>query len=227
MEANIVFETDTKVNDSYRFEERKKDENFNWGSDALSVWWFITISLDQDFEASKSILGFVKRGFTEYYAVTEHGENGKAHFHMVGLTQKRQDNIRSGFKRLLEKEDWIVGQYGLDIRLEPRPLWRVGYFCKEEDVTVLLNNLDQRAIDVGVKAYASAPKRERATEIRNGRFNLNELATRCRKECSTFEEVEQFINDICEQDDVPFTQWGKINWKRFRQYVLKNYKESD
>lgn len=187
-------------------------------------WWFLTVSLDIDFVPSEKILQYCRKVFSEHYGVIEHGDSGKAHFHLVGYSIRRQDNMKSGMTKLLEKEDYTTGQWSVDLRAEPRAEWRMGYLMKELDSKVVLSNIEERVLEKGKLCYETSPKRERK-ELKAGKFNVNKLMDLCRQSCHSHDDVINFINDCAEPGVVDFSQWQKINWKRFRQYALKNYSE--
>lgn len=125
------------------------------------IWYFGTISLSTDFTCSDTLRNFLVKKFTNFlYAVHEHGESGKKHFHFLGHSQVRTDNLKSSIKKQVEKETDDLTQYGFDFRPEPNFLWRLGYLMKEglENVVVNLGFTDYH-FRAATEAYAKKPKK--------------------------------------------------------------------
>jgi len=190
-----------------------------------AIWYFLTLSLDVDYTPSKEMNVLLKKIFLNSFAILEHGENGKTHFHLLGQALRRSDNIKNAIKEKLKKEEYEVTPYSVHMEPEVKVMYRLGYLHKEGSDSLWNTVFPEEAIKRAIKVYQESPNKKR-TEIKDGKFNVNKLVEMARQECRTASEVEQFINDIT-KGMVPFSQWQKINWKRFRQYVLSEYKEDD
>lgn len=189
--------------------------------------FFVTISLDQDFEPNSSFLKRIHSYFPDQvFVVQEKGESGKLHVHCVGISTRRQDNIRRGIITLLKKKYEVDDRYSVDVMPEPNIRWRLGYLQKESDHKIILSEgFAQDTLVNCLKEYNEKPKRIRA-EKKTGALNINTMAKEMIEQgIDTDYAVYDYLKTLVLADKLSFAQYSRINMKKLLAYVFLKLNE--
>lgn len=190
--------------------------------EAPGVWYFLTISLVNDFTPNDMIKKWLIKQFPIGIATLEHGDplNPKQHLHLVGNSLTRGDNLKSRLKSLLVKHNYeIDDQYSVHMIATPKPMIEIGYITKESDHILVFNNdISDAVLKQARELYDSKPKRDR--KEKRGTFKEEDFVQSIVESCRTRSEIAQYIKDCKKDGKLPWLSYKKINWKSLAQYVL-------
>lgn len=192
----------------------------------VGICYFVTLSLSVDYEPSESMIRLVRGIFTHNcFAVVELGtEGGKKHFHVIGRTNRRQDNIRRSIINLLKKEDYEVDdKYSVDVLPEPNMFWRLGYLLKDKDRKILVNDYTDGQLADSAEHYKTKPKRERS-EKKGKTLTIRQLAQECvEQNCVTQSEIMEFLRQAKRDGRMPYDVYKKLGVKSFVAYITETF----
>jgi len=186
--------------------------------------YFVTISLSVDYEPSDDVISQLSyKVFPDQcYAVIEKGENGKAHFHLVGTTSRRQDSLKRSLKSFVQKDGFeFDDKFSIDVLPEPNLRWRVGYLMKEPDRQVLINQgFAEATLEACRVEYERKPKRQRS-EKRGKTLSIRQLAEQAiEQNCNSDDSIREFLKNAKYSGQLPYDVYQKLNVKKFRSYLL-------
>lgn len=191
--------------------------------------YFTTISLCDNFDPPRGFFDFYSKKFPDFcLGVVEKGESGKLHFHAVGITTVRQDNLKRQLKVWLGKNGYEVDDnFSIDVIPEPNMKWRIGYLQKESDCKIVINNGYSNVVLADCKRiYDDKPKRVRP-ENRGNRLSLDKLADQCIDAgCVEEDSIREFLK-LCKNDGrMPYSLYAKLNLKKFISYISERFDDN-
>lgn len=190
------------------------------------IWYFVTISLVSDYTPSEAMLKLFRKMFSCVYVVqegtTEEG-TPKLHVHLVGLTARRQDNIRTAIMSRLKKDDCVIDDsFSVKVIATPKPEYELGYLQKESTAIVLLNqDISDQALKNGKEWFESLPKRQR--KEKRGSFNLDRFIADAKLKCQNREDIKAYLSYAQDEGLLTFSQYQKLNVKKMVEWILREW----
>lgn len=188
------------------------------------IYYFGTISLDQDYTPSEKMVNHLKNKFKDYlYAVIEHGEQGgKQHLHWIGLSTVRGDNLKQSIKKVLEKDGYSLSQYSVDLSPEPNPVWRLGYLLKEETrVKVAELNVPTHFFEEAKKQYEAKPKRSRPQKDAKSISQKAIAEYMMENNCQTKDDISRCLDILIDEGRLDFPTYSKLNRKNLLDFITR------
>lgn len=192
-------------------------------------FYFGSISLSVDYIPSDDMIAYLSRFHpNKLYGVVEKGENGKDHFHYVGLTHASQNNIREGIKKILRKEEYeIHSKKSVVLLPEVKASWRLGYLQKEKPFLeiVRIGFTDENLLSAKAE-YDARPKRKNQedSDSKNPRLTKNKVVEYLiEHECYDTISIDQALTTLKTEGRFPYDLYEKLNCQKLYNYIRGNY----
>lgn len=190
------------------------------------IWYFGTVSLDQDYTPSEKMISYLKKVNQELHIVLETGNSGKLHMHWIGVNTLRQDNYKSRVRKILEQDGYDVTNFSIDLSAEPNPMWRLGYLLKEEKRVTLCNTFRDASLEEANSIYQAKPKKERA-EKQEKTMSKDKVAQYCADHgCVTRGEVLFCLKTLKTEGRITFSFYEKLNVKKLIMWCTEQFDDS-
>lgn len=194
------------------------------------TYYFVTIATAESLTCPPKLNTFFQKAFPDQcFAVHEFGESGKKHIHLVGLSERRQDKIRSSILSLLKQLDISMDpSIAVKVLPCPNPRYQIGYLQKEEKREVFISNgFAVESLAAMASEYLQNPKRTKEVK-QTGKLSVDKLAQLCiEAHCTELQDIKAFFKEKQASGEISFSTYQKINCKKFFAYVTSTFNDFD
>lgn len=189
------------------------------------IWYFLTISLCEDYVPTEAMKLKLRKIFPICYVVGETGDSDhpKKHLHLVGNTVTRQDSVVRSIKTQLIKDGCdIDDKYSVKVIGTPKPEYELGYIQKEKDYVVYISQeISDVTLQNGKDWYDSMPKRKRKED--RGTFNLNTFVEEMQQKCRNRDDIRVYLKYAKQEGLLRFSDFQKLNLDKLCQWITDDY----